>query len=598
MTNVIDRETIDFILFDVLKAEMVCTQGRFAIHDRSSLSAVLDLAEKISSDHLWPHAELADSQEPRLVDGQVHILPAAIDALNVLRTAGFFAARADVELGGMQLPACVSNAIDGILKAGNPSTHPYLSLTRAAANLLTKFGDEQQKTLLRDPMLNGRFFGTMCLSEPNAGSSLVDIKTRAEPINDRRYSITGSKMWISGGDHDASENIVHLVLARVPGSPAGVKGISLFAVPKYRVLADGTCGEPNHVCVAGLNHKMGLRGISNCLLAFGEKGPCEGTLVGKQNEGLVAMFQMMNEARIAVGIGGAMIASAAYRFAVGYARERKQGRKLGDKKPSFDPVPIIEHPDVRRMLLRQKSYSEGAIALCLYAGQVVDRIEICVDELERRRLENVLDILTPIVKAWPSEFGLEANKLAMQVLGGYGYARDFPVERLYRDNRLNMIHEGTNGIQALDLLGRKATRNDGEAFDALCEEMRPAIRSATEVSELRPYARKLSALLDEARNWVTAVTKKLSEGNAEDALAFAYPFLNAMGHISVGWMWLLQAISAEYACRAAGFTNSFHEGKRRACQYFFEVELPEAECWLRVSTCDPGLITRFPNEGF
>ena len=472
-----NRSTIDFLLFEVLQIEASCGRGRYEDHDRESLTAVLDLAEKISVDHLWTHATKSDTDEPYLKEGQVHVLPEAIEALGVLKEAGFFSAHADYERGGMQLPVSVNNACNGMIKAGNVGTHGFMSLTRAAANLLNAHGTETQKKRLMQPMLDGEFFGTMCLSEPDVGSSLGDLRTQAEPNRDGTYSIKGNKMWISGGDHDAAGNIVHLVLARLPEAPKGVKGISLFAVPKFRVNDDGSAGEWNGVSVAGLNHKMGYRGISNCLLNFGETSPSIGTLVGEPHRGLIAMFHMMNEARISVGIGAAMLGAVGYHLSLAYAKERKQGRQLSEKNLDSAPVAIINHPDVRRMLIKQKAYVEGSIAVCLYAGSLVDRIEVADDKADVQRLSDLLSVLTPIVKAWPSEFALEANKLAIQVLGGAGYTRDFPLERLYRDNRLNLIHEGTNGIQALDLLGRKALMNDSRAFTALEAEIRATCES-------------------------------------------------------------------------------------------------------------------------
>ena len=590
MTKIIDRAAIDFLLFDVLDVESLCGRGLYADHDRVSLTAALDLAERIAEEHLWPHAGLSDQQEPRLENGDVRILPEAIAALQVLQQAGFFSAHCDYAHGGQQLPVAVNQACNGMFKGANVATHAYMSLTRAAANLLDAHGSEAQKRLFMAPMLEGRFFGTMCLSEPSAGSSLVDIRTRAEPLGNGHYAITGNKMWISAGDHDAAENIVHLVLARTPGAPAGVKGISLFAVPKIQVNEDGSLGAcATAIAVAGLNHKMGWRGTSNCLLNFGEDGrPPSDYRVGEEHRGLVYMFHMMNEARIGVGLGGAMLASVAYRIALDYAKERKQGRRLSDKDPAAPPVALIAHPDVRRMLLKQKVYSEGGLALCLYAGSLVDRRKVADDAAERARLDDLLDVLTPVVKAWPSEFGLEANKLAMQVLGGYGYTRDFPLERLYRDNRLNMIHEGTNGIQALDLLGRKAVMNDGRAFEILLSEIDETAQTATGDAGLRDFAVILTELLGQARRRTAEVRAGLQQGQGEEALAHATPFLHGLGHLIVGWLWLRQALAARAALEggASATEAAFLQGKIDACRFFFDQEIPEARTWLEISGRD------------
>jgi len=598
MSSIIDRQTIDFLLFDVFGVSDLCGQGRYEDHDRTSLTAVLDLAQKLSEETLWPHATLSDTQEPELCEGEVRILPQARAALGVLSRAGFFSAHADFDAGGMQLPVTINHACNGMMKAANVSTHAYMSLTRAAGNLLYAHGTETQKRLFLQPMLEGRFFGTMCLSEPDAGSSLADIRTRAALRDDRTYAISGSKMWISGGDHDAAENIVHLVLARLPDAPAGVRGISLFAVPKVLVNDDGSLGERNGIAVAGLNHKMGYRGTSNCLLAFGETTPAIGTLVGKENEGLAAMFHMMNEARISVGIGGAMLASAGYRFSLNYAKERRQGRSLSMRDPQTPPVALIRHPDVRRMLLRQKAFSEGGIALCLFAGVLVDRRTVTQDDEERARLDALLDLLTPVVKAWPSEFGLEANREAIQILGGYGYSREFPVERLYRDNRLNMIHEGTNGIQALDLLGRKVLGKTSVGMNLLFEEIRQTLSSARQRPELHDNCATLERMLDEVKNATVLIGARVEAEGKDRALAHASPFLNAFGHMIVAWLWLRVA-DAAIGVRAKYEENrGFLEGKLAACRYFYDHELPVAEAWLSVSYIDPTAVADTEDESF
>ncbi len=586
MTHLIDRDTIDFLLFDLFKAEALCDDGLYDHHDRTSLNAALDLAQTLSEQHLWPHAALSDIQEPELVEGQVRILPEAKAALQQLRDAGFFAAHASLDQGGMQLPVVINHACNGMMKGTNPATHAYMSLTRAAGNLLSVHGTDEQKRHYLEPMLEGRFLGTMCLSEPDAGSSLSDLRTRAEPRDDGNYEITGTKMWISGGDHDAAENIVHLVLARLPDQPAGVKGISLFAVPKYLVGDDGKTGPRNGVSVAGLNHKMGYRGTSNCLLAFGEDTPAIGTLVGRVNEGLAAMFHMMNEARISVGIGGAMLASVAYRFALGYAQERRQGRRLDNRDPASPQVHLVDHLDVRRLLLRQKALSEGGLALCLYAGTLVDRRRLSSDLDDSERLDTLLDLLTPVVKAWPSEFGLDANRDAIQVLGGYGYTRDFPVERMYRDNRLNMIHEGTNGIQALDLLGRKVLGRGRGNLDILFSEIEQTLADAATDSTLSSLCDRLADFQKQIAQTANTVEANMELAGKVRALGNASPFLNAFGHFVVAWLWLRSA----QAAKMAGVDETFAKGKHAACQYFFDYELPQAEVWLQTARTDASFL--------
>jgi alkylation response protein AidB-like acyl-CoA dehydrogenase len=428
----------------------------------------------------------------------------------------------------------------------------------------------------------------MCLSEPQAGSSLADIKTRAVPQADGSYRLFGNKMWISGGEHELSENIVHLVLAKIPGADgapiAGVKGISLFIVPKKLVNKDGSCGERNDIALAGLNHKMGYRGTTNCLLNFGEgkfkphgAAGAIGYLVGEPHKGLQLMFTMMNEARIGVGLGATMLGYTGYLHALDYARNRPQGRPIAAKDPAAPQVNIIEHADVRRMLLAQKSYVEGALALNLYCGQLVDREKTAADETERKQATLLLDILTPIAKSWPSQWCLEANHLAIQVHGGYGYTRDYNVEQFYRDNRLNQIHEGTHGIQALDLLGRKVVMENGAAFKLLAVEIRRAIDAGLQASQtdLHTFASALSTHLQA----LSRVTQTLYAVNdPQKTLANASVYLEAFGHVVIGWMWLEQCLVAVKNASAA--ERDFYDGKMQACRYFYRWEMPKVDTML------------------
>jgi alkylation response protein AidB-like acyl-CoA dehydrogenase len=442
------------------------------------------------------------------------------------------------------------------------------------ANLLRVYGTEEQKRLYLGPLLEGRFLGTMCLSETQAGSSLADITTTAEPQPDGTYHITGSKMWISAGDHELAENIVHLVLARIKGAPAGARGISLFLVPKRRLRPDGTLAEDNNIALAGLNHKMGYRGTTNCVLNFGEGGPCIGTQVGERNRGLACMFHMMNEARIAIGRGATMLGYAGYLASLDYARTRRQGRRSSDKDPANPPVAIIEHADVRRMLLAQKAWVEGSLALILYCARQVDELATAPDDAARRRALLLLDILTPIAKAWPSQYCLAANDLAIQIHGGYGYTREFDVEQYYRDNRLNPIHEGTNGIQALDLLGRKAAMEEGAAFRALCEEIRATAAGALDhsMADLSEWG---SDLLDAVDALEETTATLLAEPDPDRRLANAAVYLEAAGHTVIAWMWLMQALAAADLDEG----DPFVAGKLQACRYFYAWELPRTAHW-------------------
>jgi alkylation response protein AidB-like acyl-CoA dehydrogenase len=568
---ILSRRDLDFLLHEWLDVESLTKRPRFAEHSRETFDAVLELAEQIATDHFAPHNRASDENEPRFVDGKVEMIPEVGRALKVFTDAGLMAGSFDEKYGGMQLPHTVGQAAFAWFKAANVGTSSYPFLTMGNARLLLAHGSHEQIDTYVRPELEGRWFGTMALSEPQAGSSLGDITTKAEPQDDGTYRLTGNKMWISGGDHELTENIVHLVLAKIPGGPPGVKGISLFIVPKFLVNADGSLGERNDVVLAGLNHKMGYRGTTNTLLNFGEgvhapggRAGAVGYLVGEQHRGLTYMFHMMNEARIGVGMGATVLGYTGYLHALDYARTRTQGRPAGSKDPSSPPVPIIEHPDVRRMLLAAKSYAEGGLALGLYCARLVDEEQTAETEADRARAHLLLDMLTPIAKAWPSQWGPVADDLAIQVHGGYGYTRDYPVEQFYRDNRLNPIHEGTQGIQALDLLGRKVVMQGGAGLTLLAETITATTAHAAD-TEWSGFA----ADLDAAVARLTAVTATLwGTGDADLALANAHVYLEAAGHLVVAWLWLEQAL-------ATGTSDSdFHQGKRQAAQYFWRWELP------------------------
>jgi alkylation response protein AidB-like acyl-CoA dehydrogenase len=557
----LSRRDLDFLLHEWLDVCSLTGRERFAEHDRATFDAVLDLAEQIATRDFAPHNRRSDSEEPTFDGTRVHLHEEVGVALRKFADSGLIAAGMDASVGGLQLPATVCQALMAWFHAANVSTAAYPLLTAANANLLLAHGSPEQVEKYVKPMVEGRYFGTMCLSEPQAGSSLADITTRAEPQPDGSYRLFGNKMWISGGDHELSENIVHLVLAKVPGSPLGAKGISLFLVPKF--LDDGT---RNDVVLAGLNHKMGFRGTVNTLLNFGENGGAVGWLVGEQDKGLAFMFHMMNEARIGVGLGATALGYTGYLHSVEYARSRPQGRPVDGKDPSTPMVPIIQHPDVRRMLLAQKSYVEGSLALNLYCGRLVDEEKTAAGAGDRERAHLLLEMLTPIAKSWPSQWCLEANSLAIQVHGGYGYTREYPVEQLYRDNRLNPIHEGTHGIQALDLLGRKVVMQGGAGLSLLAATIGDTVtRASQEPGTASSYATALQGTVDR----IVAVTQKVwGAGDVALSLANATVYLEAVGHAVVAWMWLEQLL----ACQ--GKEGDFYEGKRRAAQYFFHWELP------------------------
>ncbi len=560
----LSRRDLDFLLYEWLDVERLTSRKRYTEHSRETFDAVLDLSEQVATKHFATHNKKADQNEPRFEDGRVVLIPEVKAALEVFAQTGLIASAMDHEVGGMQLPVVLSNACFAWFQAANVGTSSYPFLTIGAANLLQAHGTPEQIDTYVRPMLEGRWFGTMCLSEPQAGSSLSDVVSRAELQNDGSYRLFGNKMWISAGEHELSDNIVHLVLAKIPGGPAGVKGISLFVVPKVVV----ETGERNDVVLAGLNHKMGYRGTTNTLLNFGEgvhtpggQPGAVGFLVGEPHRGLTYMFHMMNEARIGVGSGATALGYTGYLKSLQYAKERPQGRPIAAKDPSAPQVAIIEHADVRRMLLAQKSYVEGALALNLYCGQLVDEQHTAAEQPDRDRALLLLDVLTPIAKSWPSQWCLEANSLAIQILGGYGYTRDYDVEQHYRDNRLNPIHEGTHGIQGLDLLGRKVVMHGGAGLALLVDTIAATVTRAGN----RPEAKALQAAVDRA----VEVTGTLwATGEAEVALANASIYLEAIGHIVIAWIWLEQLL-------AATGPGDFYAGKHAAAQYFFRYELPK-----------------------
>jgi alkylation response protein AidB-like acyl-CoA dehydrogenase len=572
-SSLLSRRDVDFLLYEWLRVDELTKRERFAEHSRETFDAVLDLCEQLATRYFAPHNKKSDVEEPSFDGKKVTVIPEVKEALDAFAKADLIGMAMDARFGGAQLPSTVAQAGFAWFSAANISTAGYLMLTIANANLLTEFGTPEQVEAFVKPMLAGRFTGTMALSETQAGSSLADISTRAEPQDDGTYRLFGSKMWISGAEHELTENIVNLVLAKIPGGPPGTKGISLFIVPKYTVREDGSIAERNDVALAGLNHKMGQRGITNTVLNFGEgafrpggKAGAVGYLVGEPHRGIAYMFTMMNEARMGVGMGAVSLGYTGYLKSLEYARERPQGRPVTGKDPAAPQIPIIEHPDVKRMLLAQKSYVEGGLALALYCARLVDVQHSAESDDERDAATLLLDILTPVAKSWPSQWCLEANNLAIQVLGGYGYTREYDVEQHYRDNRLNPIHEGTHGIQSLDLLGRKVTQRDGASLVALGAAIGQSVATATGVGG---ETADLAAALDATWQRLVAVTTSMfGSGDIEAAMANSVVYLEAFGHIVVAWMWLEQSLAAH------GHSGDFYDGKRHAARYFFRYELP------------------------
>ena len=606
------RQTLDFLLYDWLDAPTLTQRPRFAEHSRETFDAVMETCERIAREKYAPFNRLVDTEEPRTVtepDGSLRVvLPQAThDARAAYAESGMLAAAQDYEHGGMQLPYVIEAAANAFFGKASISIGSNL-LTVGNANLLMVHGTELQKQVFAANEFNGRWAGTMCLSEPQAGSSLSDITTRAtledqdDPLGPR-YRLRGNKMWISSGEHELTENIVHLVLAKIPGPDGklipGVKGISLFIVPKKLVDTEGNLtGVRNDVALAGLNHKLGWRGTTNTLLNFGEgqfkvdgEAGAVGYLVGQPHQGLRCMFHMMNEARIAIGMAATMLGLAGYEASLDYAKTRTQGRPVGPagKDPSQPPVRLIEHADIKRMLLIQKSYCEGALALLLYCAKLVDE-QHTGDAAQADEARLLLEVLTPIAKSWPSENCLEANSLAIQIHGGYGYTRDFSVEQYWRDNRLNMIHEGTHGIQAMDLLGRKVLMENGRGLQLLAGRVNATIERAIQQPTLAPHANALAKAL--AR--IGAVTKAAwATGNPSEALANAVPYMQAFGHVVIAWTWLDLALAVD-----ASKDEAHRAGMAGAVAYFYQYELPRIDAWLGVVESRDMTCANMPEAAF
>jgi len=619
------RPTVDFLLYQWLDAEKLQARERFADHSRETFDAVLDTSERIAREKYAPFNRVVDTEEPRTEtepDGTLRVvLPqATYEARRAYAESGLLSAAQDYDIGGMQLPYTVEAAANSFFAAASISIGSNL-LTSGNANLLMVHGTDLQKQVFALNEFNGRWSGTMCLSEPQAGSSLSDVATRAVPDGEGfesdplgpRYRLKGNKMWISSGDHELTENIVHLVLAKIPGPDGklvpGTKGISLFIVPKKLVDAHGQLtGVRNDVALAGLNHKLGWRGTTNTLLNFGEgKYPVDGQagavgyLVGQPGKGLHCMFHMMNEARIGIGMAATMLGLAGYYASLDYAKNRPQGRPVqGPKdgaaavvKDAAQPqVRIVEHADVKRMLLAQKSYGEGALALNLFCARLVDE-QHTGDAAAADEARLLLEVLTPIAKSWPSEWCLEANSLAIQIHGGYGYTRDFPVEQYWRDNRLNMIHEGTHGIQAMDLLGRKVLMEGGRGLQLLAGRINATIERAIQVPALAAHANALGKALQD----VGAATKAAwATGQPTDALANAVPYMQAFGHTVLAWVWLDVALATLAADAALAQPASV--GRMGAMRFFFHYELPKIGAWLQVVSTRDATCASFPEEAF
>lgn len=567
---------LELVLHEVLRVEGLLALPAFAEHSRETFDLYLGAARKLAREVLYPAYRPMDESPPALVEGSVQVHPRMRALYPRLVELGTIAATRPVEVGGQSVPQCIAAAANAYLFAANASALGFAFLTTGAARLIESFGSEALQARFMSAMYAGTWTGTMALTEPQAGSSLADVTTRATAVpGAEHHLVRGAKIFISGGDHDLAENIVHLTLARIDGAPPGIKGVSLFAVPKRRPEGDGLVD--NDVRVAGVIHKIGWRGLPSLALSFGDEGDCHGWLVGEPHRGIHYMFQMMNEARVLIGLSGAATAAVAYQEALEYARTRPQGRPAHARGAATAQVPIVEHADVRRMLLRQKAIVEGSLALVLTASHVADFAEHAADEAERTRAQLLLDVLTPIAKTFPAEKGFESNALALQVHGGYGYSSEYMPEAWLRDQKLNSIHEGTTGIQGLDLLGRKVMGSGGEALRVLSTTIDAGVRRAEAAGVERAWISRLQG----AVTAVGEVTRALGEvgagGDVEGMLRHSADYMDMVSTVVVGWQWLLMAAAAKEGLARESVSAAdvaFYEGELCAAQYWVATELP------------------------
>lgn len=595
----ISDRNLKFLLYEVNDVELLLKYPRFADHSKEVFDMILDTAMRMGKDMFKPLFEEMDRQAPEYVNGEVKVHPKVREIMRAAGDGGWIASVFPYEVGGQQLPYTIGVMLPtAIFGAANYSAAVYHGLTHGAAGLIVSYGTQEMKDTYLPKMLAGEWQGTMALTEPQAGSSLTDLTTTATPTDDGYYLIKGQKLFISAGDHDGCDNVVHLTLGRLKDAPPGIKGISLFIIPKKRIKEDGSL-EPNDVNCAGIYHKLGYRGSPITQLAFGENNDCRGWLVGEANKGLAYMFQMMNGARIDVGLAAAAISSAAYYASLEYAGERPQGRKLSSKDPLAPQVPIIEHPDVKRMLLFQKAMVEGSMALLFQCGIYEDLDHVTEGE-ERENYNLLLELLTPVAKTYPSEMGILSCSTGLQILGGYGFCEEFPLEQLYRDVRIHPIHEGTTGIQGQDLLGRKMRIKNGKAGQLYLAEVRKAIAEAEGIAELKPFAEKLTqaaALLEKvtAKQFETAASQ-----GAEMFLSDATVYLEFFSIIAIAWQWLRQATCATNALskNPGEADTNFYQGKLAAFRYFFGYELPKIEGLSRRLLNNDGLTVTMKNEYF
>lgn len=571
----VSERNINFLLYEVLNVGALTGYDYYREHNHKSFEMVLKAAVKLSKDLLWPFFEEMDRNQPELINGEVTVHPSVKKIMQEFGQGGWITSRVPFDLDGEQLPHVIADACGFIFAAANYSASVYPMLTTGAAHLVESFGSKDLYDAYLPNMYDGKWQGTMALTEPEAGSSLADITTTATSTEDDYYRIKGQKIFISAGDHNGVENVIHLMLAKIEGAPAGVRGISLFVVPKKRIAADGSLVS-NDVVTSGVYHKLGYRGCPIVQLSIGDRDDCRGWLVGEPHNGLKYMFQMMNEARIEVGLGAAAMATAAYYASLDYAKTRRQGRNVAQKDPTLPPVAIIEHADVKRMLLFQRAIVEGSLALLMQCSMYVDLQKVLGDG-EKEKYHLLLEILTPVAKSYPSEMGILSISQGLQCFGGSGYCDDYPLEQYYRDARIHPIHEGTTGIHGMDLLGRKVIMQNGRAFMLYLAEVQNTISASKAHQELVEPARQLGNALEQLQNVTMKLIEIAQSKGPELFLADATLYLELFGIVTIGWQWLNQGISIQKALggKCSKADAQFYQGKMSTLQYYFGYELPK-----------------------
>jgi butyryl-CoA dehydrogenase len=597
-TKFISERNLRFLLYEVFDAESLTKHEYYQEHNRKLFDMVLKAAVKLAKDLLWPAFAEMDRHPPELVNGQVKVHPIVGKMMKAFGEGGWITSRVPFDIGGEQLPHLIADACEFIFEAANYSANAYPGLTTGAAHLIESFASKDLYDTFVPKMYAGKWQGTMALTEPEAGSSLSDITTAAEPTDADHYLIKGQKIFISAGDHDGVENVVHLMLAKIKGAPAGVKGISLFIVPKKRIDRNDRLVS-NDIITSGVYHKLGYRGCPIVQLSIGDHNDCRGWLVGVPHHGLKYMFQMMNEFRIGVGLGAISMATAAYYASLEYAKSRHQGRKISQKDPTLPQIPIIEHADVKRMLLFQRAIVEGSLSLIMQCSKYVD-MQKTLSEEEQEKYYLLLEILTPVAKSYPSEMGIASISQGLQCFGGSGYCDDYPLEQYYRDARIHPIHEGTTGIQAMDLLGRKVIMNNGRVFMLYLAEVKDTISAARKFNLLIDPARQLDEAMVKLQEVTQHLLKIVQKKGPEHFLADATLYLEFFGIIAIAWQWLLQGISIQTAlnneCSKADFT--FYQGKMFTLRYFFGYELPKTEGLSKRLLTGDGLTIAMDKEFF